>query len=155
MPDHLRLSPAAAAVLTDRYLLRDSGVRTTETPEQMMNRVAGFVAAAEDSYRTGSSEKWAGRFAALLHGLEFLPNSPTLMNAGTDLGLLAGCFVLPVEDSLHSIFTTLEMAAEIQRSGGGTGYAFGHLRPTGDPVSTTGGAAKVLVAARTTLKKSA
>lgn len=136
-----RIPAAALRVLQERYLLRDARGRTVETPGQMMDRVAGFVAAAEDAYRAGSAAEWTERFAALLHGLEFLPNSPTLMNAGTDVGLLAGCFVLPVEDSLHSIFTTLEMAAEIQRSGGGTGYAFSRLRPAGDPVSTTGGEA--------------
>lgn len=141
MSDDLGLSPAALMVLGDRYLLRDSGGRPVETPGQMMDRVAGFVAAAEDLYRPGSSQQWAESFTALLRGLEFLPNSPTLMNAGTDVGLLAGCFVLPVEDSLHSIFRSLEMAAEIQRSGGGTGYSFSHLRPAGDPVSTTGGKA--------------
>lgn len=136
-----RIPAAALRVLQGRYLLRDARGRTVETPGQMMDRVAGFVAAAEDAYRAGSAAEWTERFAALLHGLEFLPNSPTLMNAGTDVGLLAGCFVLPVEDSLHSIFSTLEMAAEIQRSGGGTGYAFSRLRPAGDPVSTTGGEA--------------
>ena len=70
----------------------------------MMDRAANCVAAAEDGYRRGSSPQWAERFSTLLRNLEFLPNSPTLMNAGTDLGLLAGCFVLPVEDSLRSIF---------------------------------------------------
>lgn len=141
MRGELSLSPAAVAVLEDRYLLRDDAGHPAETPGQMMDRVARFVAAAEDAYRPGTSEQWAERFAELLRGLDFLPNSPTLMNAGTDVGILAGCFVLPIEDSLHSIFGTLEMAAEIQRAGGGTGYSFSHLRPAGDPVSTTGGAA--------------
>ena len=107
----------------------------------MMDRAANCVAAAEDGYRRGSSPQWAERFSTLLRNLEFLPNSPTLMNAGTDLGLLAGCFVLPVEDSLRSIFTTLGQAAEIQRAGGGTGYTFSHLRPAGDRVASTGGTA--------------
>jgi Ribonucleotide reductase, barrel domain/Ribonucleotide reductase, all-alpha domain len=83
----------------------------------------------------------AERFSALLRNLEFLPNSPTLMNAGTDIGLLAGCFVLPVEDSLSSIFTTLGHAAEIKRTGGGVGYSFSHLRPAGHRVSITAGTA--------------
>lgn len=106
-----------------------------------MDRVARFVAAAEDEYRPGASTRWAERFSALVRNLEFLPNSPTLMNAGTEIGLLAGCFVLPVEDSLHSIFTTLGRAAEIHRGGGGVGYTFSHVRPVGVRVSTTSGTA--------------
>ncbi|MCV7260856.1 adenosylcobalamin-dependent ribonucleoside-diphosphate reductase [Mycobacterium shimoidei] len=139
--DELKLSLAAATVLRERYLLRDETGRPIESTGQMMDRAARFVAAAEDDYQLGSSTRWAERFSALMRNLEFLPNSPTLMNAGTDLGLLAGCFVLPVEDSLHSIFTTLGHAAEIQRSGGGTGYAFSRLRPAGDRVAGTGGTA--------------
>ena len=139
--DDLKLSLAAVTVLRERYLLRDERGRLTESTGEMMDRAARCVAAAEDQYRPGSSPQWADRFAGLLRSLQFLPNSPTLMNAGTDLGLLSGCFVLPVEDSLRSIFTTLGHAAEIQRAGGGTGYAFSHLRPAGDRVATTGGAA--------------
>ncbi|BBX74955.1 vitamin B12-dependent ribonucleoside-diphosphate reductase [Mycobacterium shinjukuense] len=139
--DELKLSLAAVTVLRERYLLRDQRGRTIESTGEMMDRAARCVAAAEDEYQRGSSTQWAERFAVLLRNLEFLPNSPTLMNAGTDLGLLAGCFVLPVEDSLRSIFTTLGRAAEIQRAGGGTGYAFSHLRPAGDRVATTGGTA--------------
>ena len=139
--DELKLSLAAVTVLRERYLLRDEQGRPTESTGEMMDRAARCVAAAEDQYRPGSSTQWAERFAMLLCNLEFLPNSPTLMNAGTDLGLLAGCFVLPVEDSLRSIFTTLGQAAEIQRAGGGTGYAFSHLRPAGDRVASTGGTA--------------
>lgn len=139
--DELKLSLAAVTVLRERYLLRDARGRPTESTGEMMDRAARCVAAAEDEYRIGSSGQWAERFATLLRSLEFLPNSPTLMNAGTDLGLLAGCFVLPVEDSLRSIFATLGQAAEVQRAGGGTGYAFSRVRPAGDRVASTGGTA--------------
>lgn len=107
----------------------------------MMDRAARCVAGAEDEYQPGSSAEWADRFSRCLRSLEFLPNSPTLMNAGTDLGLLAGCFVLPVEDSLRSIFATLAQAADIQRAGGGTGFSFSHVRPAGDRITTTAGSA--------------
>lgn len=139
--DELKLSLAAVTVLRERYLLCDEQGRPTESTGEMMDRAARCVAAAEDDYRSGSSAQWAERFSTLLRTLEFLPNSPTLMNAGTDIGLLAGCFVLPVEDSLRSIFITLGQAAEIQRTGGGTGYTFSHLRPAGDRVASTGGTA--------------
>jgi ribonucleoside-diphosphate reductase alpha chain len=139
--DELKLSLAAVTVLRERYLLRDEQGRPTESTGEMMDRAARCVADAEDQYRPSSADQWAERFATLMRRLEFLPNSPTLMNAGTDLGLLAGCFVLPIEDSLHAIFTTLGQAAEIQRAGGGTGYSFTHLRPAGDRVATTGGTA--------------
>ncbi|KMV20933.1 ribonucleoside-diphosphate reductase, adenosylcobalamin-dependent [Mycobacterium heckeshornense] len=139
--DELKLSLAAVTVLRERYLLRDEKGRPTESTGEMMERAATCVAAAEDGYKRGSSAQWAKRFATLLRRLEFLPNSPTLMNAGTKIGLLAGCFVLPVEDSIHSIFTTLGQAAEIHRAGGGTGYSFSRVRPAGDLVSTTGGMA--------------
>lgn len=139
--DELKLSVAAVTVLRERYLLRDEQNLPVESTGEMMDRVANFVAAAEDAYRPRSAAQWAQRFSAMLRGLQFLPNSPTLMNAGTALGLLSGCVVLPIEDSIHSIFTTLAHAAEIQRAGGGTGYSFGRLRPAGDPVGATGGAA--------------
>ncbi|MGV9616121.1 adenosylcobalamin-dependent ribonucleoside-diphosphate reductase [Nocardia xishanensis] len=139
--DELKLSLAAVTVLRERYLLRDERGRPAESTGEMMDRVAVHVAAAEDAYRRGSSAQWSERFSELLRGLEFLPNSPTLMNAGTDLGLLAGCFVLPIDDSLRSIFDTLAQAAEIQRAGGGTGYTFTHLRPAGDRIASTRGTA--------------
>jgi ribonucleoside-diphosphate reductase alpha chain len=139
--DELKLSLAAVTVLRERYLLRDEQGRPTESTGEMMDRAARCAAAAEDEYRPRSSVRWAEKFSTLLRNLEFLPNSPTLMNAGTDLGLLSGCFVLPVEDSLRAIFTTLGQAAEIQRAGGGTGYAFSHLRPARDRVASTGGTA--------------
>lgn len=137
--DELKLSLAAVTVLRERYLQRDESGQPTESTGEMMDRVARCVAAAEDRYAPGSAAPWAERFATSLRRLEFLPNSPTLMNAGTDLGLLSGCVVLPVEDSLRSIFTTLGHAAQVQRCGGGTGFAFGRLRPAGDRIVSTGG----------------
>lgn len=139
--DELKLSLAAVTVLKERYLLRDECGRPVESTGEMMDRAARCVAAAEDAYEPGSSAEWADRFSHCLRGLEFLPNSPTLMNARTDLGLPAGCFVLPVEDSLASIFATLAQAAEIQRAGGGTGFSFSRLRPAGDPITATAGTA--------------
>lgn len=139
--DELKLSLAAVTVLKERYLLRDERGQTLESTGEMMDRVANFVATAEDDYRKGSSPRWAERFSGTLRSLEFLPNSPTLMNAGTPLGLLSACVVLPLEDSLRSIFTTLAQTAEIHQAGGGTGYTFSHLRPAGDPVVGTGGKA--------------
>ena len=89
---------AAVTVLGERYLLRDDRGRPAESTGEMMDRVATCVAAAEDTFRRGTAAGWAQRFSAALRGLEFLPNSPTLMNEGTDLGLLSACFVLPVGD---------------------------------------------------------
>jgi ribonucleoside-diphosphate reductase alpha chain len=139
--DELKLSLAAVTVLSERYLLRDEQGLPMESTGELMDRAADFVAAAEDTYRAGSAAQWAERFSELLRGLEFLPNSPTLMNAGTAVGLLSACVVLPLEDSLRSIFTTLGHAAEIHQAGGGTGYTFSHLRPAGDRVAGTGGTA--------------
>jgi ribonucleoside-diphosphate reductase alpha chain len=106
-----------------------------------IGEIANCLAAAEESFRRGSSAMWAERFSAVLRGLDFLPNSPTLMDAGTQLGLLSACFVLPVNDSLRSIFTALAHSAEIHQAGTGTGYAFTHLRPAGDRVVSTRGTA--------------
>jgi len=139
--DELKLGLGAVAVLTERYLLRDERGRVTESTGQMMDRVAACVAEAEEAWRPGSAAGWAEEFAGALRRLEFLPNSPTLMNAGTRLGLLAGCVVLPLEDSLESIFRALGQAALLHQAGGGTGYSFSRLRPRGDVVASTGGAA--------------
>lgn len=139
--DELKLGLGAVAVLKERYLLRDEHGRVTESTGQMMDRVAGFVAAAEDSWCPGSAGRWAEAFTGSMRRLEFLPNSPTLMNAGTGLGLLSGCVVLPVEDSLVSIFGALGQAALLHQAGGGTGYSFTRLRPGGDVVASTGGRA--------------
>jgi ribonucleoside-diphosphate reductase alpha chain len=139
--DELKLGLNAATVLAERYLLRDVEGRPAESTGELMARVARHVARAEDDAEPGSAERWAERFEAALRRLEFLPNSPTLMNAGTSLGLLSGCVVLPVEDSLESIFGTLADAVLVQQAGGGTGFSFSRLRPAGDLVASTHGAA--------------
>lgn len=128
----MKLSKNALTVLEKRYLLKDDTGRVIETPTGMFHRVAKAIA------RNKSEEK---EFFQVMSRLEFLPNSPTLMNAGTDLGQLSACFVLPIEDSLDSIFTTLKHMALIQQSGGGTGFSFSRLRPKGDIVKTTHGVA--------------
>lgn len=134
----LPLSPNARTVLESRYLLRDENGRPSETPENMFRRVASHLAAAEASWDSDPAY-WTERFYEAISHLDFLPNSPTLMNAGRELGQLAACFVLPVEDSLDSIFDTLKLAAKIHQSGGGTGFSFSRLRPRGDLVKTTMG----------------
>jgi ribonucleoside-diphosphate reductase alpha chain len=139
--DELGLSPLARTVLAARYLRRDAEGRVVESTGEMFDRVAGHVAAAEDAYCTGSSGRWAEAFARMMRAREFLPNSPTLMNAGSPLGVLAGCFVLPVDDSLRSIFTTLRTAALIHQAGAGTGFSFSAVRPRGDVVASSGGTA--------------
>ena len=139
--DELKLSVNAVAVLRERYLLRDDRGRLRESTRGMMERVARHVAAAEERFAPATAPEWEARFRAALERLEFLPNSPTLMNAGTGLGLLSGCFVLPVEDSLDSIFTTLRETALVHQAGGGTGFSFSRLRPAGDVVRSTHGVA--------------
>ncbi|MEC3953729.1 adenosylcobalamin-dependent ribonucleoside-diphosphate reductase [Nocardia sp. CDC153] len=136
--DDLGLSDVAFAVVAERYLRRDADGRVCETPGQMMDRVARFVAQAEDGYGPGGADRWTPRFSALLRAREFLPNSPTLMNADTGAGVLSGCFVLPIEDSLDSIFTTLHTTALLHRVGAGTGFSFSHLRSRDDLVRSTG-----------------
>jgi ribonucleoside-diphosphate reductase alpha chain len=126
------LTKNAIELLNERYLLNRG---TNETPDQLFRRVAKYVAGAETKRR----KAWEATFYGMMKNLEFLPNSPTLMNAGVPNGQLSACFVLPVEDSLTSIFTTLKNAALIHQSGGGTGYNFSDLRPKGDPVSASGG----------------
>ncbi|UCE87399.1 MAG: adenosylcobalamin-dependent ribonucleoside-diphosphate reductase, partial [Deltaproteobacteria bacterium] len=130
------LSENARRVLAARYLIRDERGRVVEDFEGMCRRVAHAVAAAEEAFG-GDVERTAESFYALLARREFLPNSPTLMNAGTEIGQLSACFVLPVEDSLLSIFDAVKRMALIHQSGGGTGFAFSRLRPAGDRVSTT------------------
>ena len=140
--DGLSLSPNARRVLERRYLKKDSNGRIVETPEQMFRRVARHIAAAEKNYGDeAAAKKMEEIFYAMMTEFRFLPNSPTLMNAGRRLGQLAACFVLPVEDSMEGIFDALKNAALIHKSGGGTGFSFSRLRPKKSRVGTTGGVA--------------
>jgi ribonucleoside-diphosphate reductase alpha chain len=133
-------SPSAWEVLRHRYLRKDQDGKIVETPEQMFRRVAHAIAAVEANYK-GNVSEWEEIFFQLMSTLQFLPNSPTLMNAGLPRGQLAACFVLPIEDSLDSIFQAVKDMALIHQSGGGTGFSFSRLRPKGDPVASTGGVA--------------
>lgn len=136
------LSPNALRVLEARYLRRDSARRVVETPEELFLRVARAVAQAELLLGTAQrADDWQEAFHGLLIALDFLPNSPALMNAGTPLGQLSACFVLPVEDTMEEIFGGLRAMALVQRTGGGTGFSFSRLRPRGEVVSSTGGEA--------------
>ena len=138
----MELSPTALTVLERRYLLKDERRRVVETPEQMFRRVATAIAKGDSPFGTPADVAASSQeFYEVMSRLEFLPNSPTLMNAGAPLGQLMACFVLPIEDNLDSIFGTLRDAAHIQQSGGGTGFSFSHLRPAGDVVMTTKGTA--------------
>ncbi|MBI5469548.1 MAG: adenosylcobalamin-dependent ribonucleoside-diphosphate reductase [Deltaproteobacteria bacterium] len=134
------LSPGALTVLERRYLKKDRSGTVIETPEDMFRRVAKNIAEAENLYGKEAS-KYEEAFFGILSSLEFLPNSPTLMNAGRRLQQLAACFVLPVEDSLDSIFESVKETAIIHQSGGGTGFSFSRLRPSDDIVGSTGGVA--------------
>lgn len=136
------LSDNACKILESRYLLRNEHHELVETPVDMLHRVAPAVAEAEVLYSTQARVKdWAERFFSIMNGLLFLPNSPTLMNAGRLNGQLSACFVLPVEDNLNHIFSTLKSAALIQQSGGGTGFNFSQLRPSGSFIKSTDGEA--------------
>lgn len=135
------LNPSSRKVLEKRYLKKDEEGKIVENPEDLFRRVAGSVAKADLQY--GKSEddikRLEKKFYDLITSLKFLPNSPTLMNAGRRLGQLSACFVLPVDDSMESIFEAVKNAALIHKSGGGTGFAFSNLRPKGDIVGSTKG----------------
>ncbi len=140
--DDLKLSLNAISVLERRYLLKDETGRVIETPSQMFRRVAKAIAAPDIIYdKNANLEKIEEEFYRVMTNLEFLPNSPTLMNAGTDIGQLSACFVLPVGDSIEEIFNALKYMALIHKSGGGTGFSFSKLRPRGDVVKSTMGVA--------------
>jgi ribonucleoside-diphosphate reductase alpha chain len=128
-------------ILRRRYLWKDANGKVVETVGQMFRRVAQHVAGAELNY--GASEayvkQWADVFYNLMGDNAFFPNSPTLMNAGRKNGMLSACFTLPIEDSIDGIFTTVKNTAFIQKVGGGTGFSFDRLRPTGDIVKSSGG----------------
>jgi ribonucleoside-diphosphate reductase alpha chain len=138
--DDLKLNVNALKVLQERYLLKNEDGKIIETPTQLFRRVAHTIAKQDRLYRKDSKKTEEKFFIALRNG-DFLPNSPTLMNAGTKLGQLSACFVLPIEDSLESIFTTLKNMALIQQSGGGTGFSFSRLREKGAIVKSTKGVA--------------
>ncbi len=138
LPD---ISPNALRVLEKRYLAKNEEGKVIETPKELFVRVAENIARAERQYASGNYEKACSDFYQMISSLEFLPNSPTLMNAGRDLQQLSACFVLPVEDSMEGIFEVVKQAAIIHKTGGGTGFSFTRLRPKDDVVRTTGGVA--------------
>ncbi|MDD3480602.1 MAG: vitamin B12-dependent ribonucleotide reductase [Patescibacteria group bacterium] len=136
----IKISDAAREVLERRYLVKDENGKIIEKPEDLFRRVADNVAEAEKEYPEGPGvQKAAKQFYEIMTNLDFLPNSPTLMNAGMPLGQLSACFVLPVEDHMESIFESVKNTALIHKSGGGTGFSFSRLRPSGDIVKKTQG----------------
>ena len=138
----MKIGKNALTVLEKRYLVKDENGKNIETVEGMFERVAGAVAQADLHYNSqGDTEATKKKFYDMMTNLEFLPNSPTLMNAGKELGQLSACFVLPVGDSMEEIFEAIKQAALIHKSGGGTGFSFSRLRASGSTVRTTGGVA--------------
>ncbi len=135
-----KFSDNAIKVLEKRYLRKNDAGVIIEGPEEMLWRVASAVAGAEEAYG-GDAPMWAVRFYNAMANLEFLPNSPTLMNAGTPRGQLSACFVLPIGDSMDEIFSALSATALVHKSGGGTGFNFSNVRPAGDRVRSTSGVA--------------
>ena len=136
------ISENARAVLERRYLIRDEYGEAVETVDELFHRVADAVAAADARFDPQADVAGTARsFYHMMTGLDFLPNSPTLMNAGRPLGQLSACFVLPVADSMEDIFDAIKNAALIHKSGGGTGFSFSRLRAKGSTVNSTGGVA--------------
>ncbi|HEY3419209.1 MAG TPA: adenosylcobalamin-dependent ribonucleoside-diphosphate reductase [Methanomassiliicoccales archaeon] len=136
-----KLSENALTVLRKRYLLKGRSGEVIETPEDMFRRIARNLASVDYFYHDRDAEKEEVEFHRMMRSLEFLPNSPTIMNAGTHMQQLAACFVIPVGDSIEQIFDAVKFAAIIHQTGGGTGFSFSRLRPSGDLVASTGGTA--------------
>jgi len=137
-----KLTVNALKVLKERYLLRNSQGEIIETPDELFMRVARNIAKADKLYdKKADLKKLTGEFYDIMVNLDFLPNSPTLMNAGSEIQQLAACFVLPIEDSMEGIFGSLRDAAIIHKSGGGTGFSFSRLRPRNSRVKSTKGVA--------------
>lgn len=140
--DDLKLPVNAVRILKKRYLLQDESGNLIETPKKMFERVAREVATADHLYgKKFNAEETEREFYRVMSNLEFIPNSPALINAGTRMGQLSACFVLPIEDSMKSIFEAVKVMALIHQSGGGTGFSFSKLRPKGDLVKSTKGIA--------------
>ena len=128
-------------ILQKRYLKKNEKGEVIETEEQMYRRVANTATEVESQYSENDEQvkTTANQFYQLMADGKFLPNSPALMNSGRDNGMLSACFVLPIEDSIDGIFTTVKNTALVQKAGGGTGFSFDRLRPTGDIVTSSGG----------------
>ncbi len=142
LKDDLKLPLNTMEVLRNRYLLKDEKRNLIETPSELFRRIASSIAQGEENFKSKvPPEEVEERFYHMMRNLEFMPNSPTLMNAGTPLGQLSACFVIPVEDSMEGIFEALKAMARIHQTGGGTGFSFSRLRPRGDLVSSTKGEA--------------
>ncbi|MEA3442060.1 MAG: vitamin B12-dependent ribonucleotide reductase [Chloroflexota bacterium] len=138
----MKLSSNALRLLERRYLRKDKVGKIIETPEDLFRRVARHIASAELLYDPEADISfWEEKFYQLMANLDFLPNSPTLMNAGRELGQLSACFVIPIDDFIESIFDAVKHTALIHKSGGGTGFSFSRLRPESDRVGSTGGVA--------------
>ena len=139
--DQLTLSESAMRVLEKRYLMKNADGEVIEKPADLFRRVARNIASAEMFYVIDDDKRaeWEEAFYGIMARQEFMPNSPTLMNAGTDIQQLSACFVLPVSDSMDGIIDSIKHTALIHKSGVGTGFSFSRVRPRNDVVNSTNG----------------